>query len=66
MISNNASNLNITLKSVFHIFEYKIAPNIHLLLFVVVLSSSQPYEYMKLRLLNGGHSALSYIGILSG
>ena len=26
----------------------------------------KPYEYMKLRLLNGGHSALAYVSILCG
>lgn len=26
----------------------------------------KPYEFMKLRLLNGGHSCLSYISVLCG
>ena len=26
----------------------------------------KPYEYMKLRLLNGGHSALAYLSYLAG
>mmetsp|Transcript_7696 Transcript_7696/g.11583 ORF Transcript_7696/g.11583 Transcript_7696/m.11583 type:complete len:659 (+) Transcript_7696:58-2034(+) len=32
----------------------------------LIVNDVQPYEFMKLRLLNGGHSALSYIGLLSG
>lgn len=32
----------------------------------LMVEEVRPYEFMKLRLLNGGHSALSYAGYLSG
>ncbi|CAM9207315.1 unnamed protein product [Chrysoparadoxa australica] len=32
----------------------------------LVVKDVKPYEFMKLRLLNGGHSALSYISVLAG
>ncbi|KAG5191058.1 mannitol dehydrogenase rossman domain family [Tribonema minus] len=33
---------------------------------VLMVNDVRPYEFMKLRLLNGGHSALSYMSILCG
>lgn len=32
----------------------------------LVVKDVKPYEFMKLRLLNGGHSCLSYISVLCG
>lgn len=32
----------------------------------MVVKDVKPYEFMKLRLLNGGHSCLSYISVLCG
>lgn len=32
----------------------------------LVVDDVKPYEFMKLRLLNGGHSCLSYISVLCG
>lgn len=32
----------------------------------LVVEDVKPYEFMKLRLLNGGHSCLSYISVLCG
>lgn len=32
----------------------------------LVVEDVKPYEFMKLRLLNGGHSSLSYISVLCG
>ena len=32
----------------------------------MLVPDTRPYETMKLRLLNGGHSALAYLGLLRG
>lgn len=32
----------------------------------LVVKDVKPYEFMKLRLLNGGHSCLSYLSVLCG
>ena len=32
----------------------------------MLVPDTRPYEAMKLRLLNGGHSALAYLGLLRG
>jgi mannitol-1-phosphate/altronate dehydrogenase len=33
---------------------------------VMFVPDVKPYEFMKLRLLNGSHSALSYVSYLAG